>query len=244
MFLKVLGLRERETVKSAFARYVSHQVMDAVLSSGSAPTLAGERRKVTVLFSDIRGFTTAAEKLAPEVVVELLNQYFERMVEVIFKHGGTLDKFIGDGVMVIFGAPAEDNHQEEHAVRAALEMLKEVAALSAQWQKAYGFELKIGIGINTGSAIVGNIGSTKRLEYTAIGDTVNLASRLQAATKEQNTALLFSDFTHSGIRGVIASERLGAITIRGKSEPVTVYTAGASSEAQSNSLKDSNSQIS
>lgn len=223
--IMVAGLKERQTVKSAFARYVSHQVMDVVLRSGTPPAVIGERRKVTILFSDIRGFTTAAERLAPELVVELLNQYFERMVEIIFKYDGTLDKFIGDGVMVIFGAPTDDSRQEEKAVGAAIEMLREVSLLSAAWKQQYGIELRIGIGINTGNAIVGNVGSSKRLEYTAIGDTVNLASRLQAATKEQNASLLFSEFTFQGIRGVIPASRLGAISIRGKSEPVTVYTA-------------------
>lgn len=220
----VRGLRERETVKSAFARYVSHQVMEKVLNSGALPTVQGERRRVTILFSDIRGFTSLSEKLSPEAVVALLNEYFDKMVEIIFKHGGTLDKYMGDGIMVIFGAPAEDPYQEEHAVRAALEMQHEVAALSARWLKEYSVDVRIGVGINTGTAIVGNIGSSKRLEYTAIGDTVNLASRLEAATKEHHVGILLSEYTQQGIRGTIATSRVGAIAVRGKADPVTVYS--------------------
>jgi len=220
----VKGLRERETVKSAFARYVSHQVMDAVIKSGVAPVVQGERRKVTILFSDIRGFTSLSEKLPPEAVVALLNEYFEKMVEIIFRHGGTLDKYMGDGVMVIFGAPAEDVHQEEHAVRAAVEMQKEARALSETWEKNHGVQVKIGIGINTGNAIVGNIGSSQRFEYTAIGDTVNLASRLESATKEHKVGILLSEYTYQGIRGTISTTRVGAIPVRGKEDPVLVYS--------------------
>src|SRR5947209_3445506 len=150
------GLQERETVKTAFARYVSGQVLETVLSSGQMPTVTGTRRRVTVLFSDIRGFTGISERLRPEEVVELLNEYFERMVDVIFRHHGTLDKFIGDGLMVMFGAPVDDPDQEEHAVQAAIEMQQEVHQLCAKWELEGRGQIRIGIGINSGYAIVGN----------------------------------------------------------------------------------------
>jgi len=136
------GLGERDRVKTAFARYVSHQVMDSILDSKVDP-LKGDRRRISVLFCDLRGFTTISEGLTPEKVVQLLNEYFECMVEVVFRNHGTLDKFIGDGMMVIFGAPEDDPYQEEHAVKAAIEMQSELRALSVKW-KAEGLDLRIG----------------------------------------------------------------------------------------------------
>jgi len=127
------GLRERETIKRAFSGYISRQMMELITSKGELPALKGERRRITVLFSDIRGFTAMAEGMQPEEVVELLSEFFDRMVDVILRNQGTIDKFLGDGMMVIFGAPVDDQYQEEHAVRAALEMQRELEHLSAQW---------------------------------------------------------------------------------------------------------------
>lgn len=218
------GLKERETVKSAFARYVSQQVLDSVIHSGKEPSIRGDRRKITALFADIRGFTTLSESHSPEVVVEILNQYFDKMVDIIFKHHGTLDKFIGDGLMVIFGAPVDDQYQEQHAVLAALEMQLELGQLRGQWLKDHGIDLKIGIGINSGSAIVGNIGSSKRMEYTAIGDTVNLAARLESATKDVGVDILISDYTYLAVRGLFKTQKIGEIQVKGRSEPVVTYS--------------------
>jgi adenylate cyclase len=216
------GLAERERVKSAFARYVSHQVMDSILES-KIDTLTGDRRRVSVLFCDIRGFTTISEKLPPETVVQLLNEYFERMVEVVFRNNGTLDKFIGDGLMVIFGAPEDDPHQEEHALKTAIEMQQELRALAEKW-KPEGLNLRIGIGINSGPAIVGNIGSSRRMEYTAIGDTVNLASRLESATKELGVGILISEYTHNALRGSFRFRNMGSVHVKGRVEPVLTYS--------------------
>jgi adenylate cyclase len=216
------GLAERERVKSAFARYVSHQVMDSILES-KIDTLTGDRRRVSVLFCDIRGFTTIAERLSPEKVVQLLNEYFERMVEVVFRNNGTLDKFIGDGLMVIFGAPEDDPLQEEHALRTAIEMQEELRALAEKW-KPEGLNLRIGIGINSGPAIVGNIGSSRRMEYTAIGDTVNLASRLETATKELGVGILISEYTHNALRGSFRFRNMGSVHVKGRVEPVLTYS--------------------
>jgi len=217
------GLKERETVKSAFARYVSRQVMDSVLSSGQTPQVKGDRRKITVMFCDIRGFTSMSEQMRPEEVVALLNEYFERMVEIVFRNQGTLDKFIGDGMMVIFGAPADDPYQEEHALRAAEEMQRELRALSEKWQREGRPPIRIGIGINSGTAIVGNIGASERMEYTAIGDTVNLASRLQAATRDVNADILMSEYTYHALRGVVKANKIGPVQVKGRSEPVVTY---------------------
>jgi adenylate cyclase len=216
------GLGERDRVKSAFARYVSHQVMDSILDS-KVEMLAGDRRRISVLFCDIRGFTTISEGLPPEKVVQLLNEYFERMVEVVFRNNGTLDKFIGDGMMVIFGAPADDPYQEEHALKAAIEMQEELRNLAEKW-KPEGLNLRIGIGINSGPAIVGNIGSTRRMEYTAIGDTVNLASRLESATKELGVGILISEYTHNALRGSFRFRSMGSVHVKGRVDPVLTYS--------------------
>ncbi|HTC36563.1 MAG TPA: adenylate/guanylate cyclase domain-containing protein [Bryobacteraceae bacterium] len=216
------GLSERDRVKTAFARYVSHQVMDSILDS-KVDKLSGDRRRITVLFSDIRGFTTISEGLAPEKVVQLLNEYFEKMVEVVFRNKGTLDKFIGDGMMVIFGAPEDDEYQEENALKAALEMQSELRSVTEKWRPD-GLNLRIGIGINSGPAIVGNIGSSRRMEYTAIGDTVNLASRLESATKELGVGILISEYTHNALRGSFRFKNMGAVQVKGRVDPVLAYS--------------------
>lgn len=216
------GLGERDRVKSAFARYVSHQVMDSILDS-KVDVLKGDRRRISVLFCDIRGFTTISEGLPPEKVVQLLNEYFECMVEVVFRNHGTLDKFIGDGMMVIFGAPEDDPYQEEHALTAAIEMQAELRSLAEKW-KPEGLNLRIGIGINSGPAIVGNIGSTRRMEYTAIGDTVNLASRLESATKELGVGILISEYTHNALRGSFRFRSMGSVHVKGRVDPVLTYS--------------------
>jgi adenylate cyclase len=202
--------------------------MESVLKSdGSAIQLSGDRRRISVLFSDIRGFSTISENLPPEKVVKLLNDYFERMVDVVFRNKGTLDKFIGDGLMVIFGAPEDDAYQEEHALRTALEMQHELELMAANWEPE-GIRIRVGIGINSGPAVVGNIGSSRRMEYTAIGDTVNLASRLESATKDFGVGILVSEYTYNAVRGAFSFKPMGAVQVRGRSEPVLAYSLGES----------------
>jgi adenylate cyclase len=220
-------LSERERVKAAFARYVSQQVVDSILDSDAGVKLSGDRRRISVLFCDIRGFTTISENLPPEKVVQLLNEYFECMVEVVFRNKGTLDKFIGDGMMVIFGAPEDDPYQEEHALKAAIEMQAELQKLADKWRPE-GLNLRIGIGINSGPAIVGNIGSSRRMEYTAIGDTVNLASRLESATKELGVGILLSEYTHNALRGSFRFKNMGSVHVKGRNEPVLTYSIDVS----------------
>jgi len=217
------GLSERDRVKTAFARYVSQQVMDSVLSSNTGGLgMRGDRRRISVLFSDIRGFSKMSERMPPEKVVQLLNEYFEVMVEVIFRNQGTLDKFMGDGLMAIFGAPENDPYQEEHALKAAVEMQQELEKLQQKWSPE-GIQIRIGIGIHSGPAIVGNIGSSRRMEYTAIGDTVNVASRLESATKDLGVSIVVSEHTYYGAKGAFPFRSLGSINIRGREEPLTVY---------------------
>jgi adenylate cyclase len=222
-------LGERDRVKAAFARYVSRQVMNSILDSGADIQLRGNRKRISVLFCDIRGFTSISENLPPEKVVELLNDYFESMVEIVFRHKGMLDKFMGDGMMVIFGAPEEDPYQEENALKTAIEMQAELQKLSDRWRPE-GLDLRIGIGINSGPAIVGNIGSSQRMEYTAIGDTVNLASRLETATKELGVGILLSEYTYHAVRGSFRFKNMGPVHIRGRNDPVLTYSVEGSGE--------------
>lgn len=218
------GLRERERLKTNFARYVSSQVLDKILQNETTTKVEGERRKITVLFSDIRQFTLLAESLPPEQVVAILNEYFDRMIDVIFNHFGTLDKFIGDGIMVEFGTPLDDPQQEDHAVNAAFGMLEALKKLNDEWKaQNKPTQLKIGIGIHTGLAIVGNIGSEKRLEYTAIGDTVNVAARLEQLTKQLQQDILISETTYMALQRKYVCRNLGLIQLPGRSEPIHVF---------------------
>jgi len=216
-------LGERERMKTAFARYVSHQVMDSILASDKDMGLSGDRRRITVLFCDIRGFSSMPEQMPPGKVVQLLNEYFEQMVEVIFRNNGTPDKFIGDGIMVIFGAPEDDPYQEERALKTAIEMQRELRRLRKKWE-GEGLSIRVGIGINSGPAIVGNIGSSRRMEYTAIGDTVNLASRLETATKDLGVGILISEYTYNAVRGSFPFRNTGSVHVRGRSETGQTYS--------------------
>jgi adenylate cyclase len=218
------GLKERERLKLNFVRYVSQHVMEKILSSEAIAKLEGERRKITVLFSDIRGFTMIAEHLPPEEVVALLNEYFTAMIDIIFKHHGTLDKFIGDGIMVEFGAPLDDALQERNAVDTAIAMQQEMKKLKVVWEKRGKPPLKIGIGIHTGQAVVGNIGSDVRMEYTAVGDTVNVAARLEQMTKVIDQPILISETTYMAVKEHFKFKNLGSKVLPGREEPIVIYT--------------------
>jgi adenylate cyclase len=219
----VEGLRQRDMLKGVFARYVSDQILKSVLEHGQQPNLKGERRKITVLFSDIRNFTALSEQLSPEDVVSLLNEYFEAMVDIVFTHKGMLDKFMGDGMMAVFGAPEDDPYQEEHAIMAGLEMLRTLKQLCDKWKHGKDMAISCGIGINSGIAVVGNIGSQKHMEYTAIGDTVNLAYHIESLTKETGHSLLVSDYTYVSVRNQFDFRRIENLAIKGRRESVVVY---------------------
>lgn len=227
------GLQERERLKMSFARYVSNYILDQILKSETPLKLEGERRKVTVLFSDIRQFTMLAEKLPPEGVVAILNEYFEKMLEIIFRNYGTLDKFIGDGIMAEFGAPLDDPYQEKHAVITAIEMQRELELLCQKWEKEGKPRIQMGVGVHTGDAVVGNIGSEKRTEYTAIGDTVNVASRLEQLTKTLKVPILVSETTFVSLQDHFKHKNLGPILLPGRAEPITVYAIYSNEEEPS-----------
>jgi len=217
------GLQQRDVFKGTLVRYMSGQLADKIISSGKMPDLKGERRKITVLFADVRGFTSLSEKLAPEDVFSLLNDYFDKMIDEICKNHGMLNKFMGDGLMAVFGALDEDPYQEENAIKAALGMRNVLEGMRERFQAERQVDLKIGIGINTGIALVGNIGSNQRMEFTAIGDTVNLGSRLESATKELGTDIIVSEYTYVAARTKFQFRPLGQIAIRGRENPVTAY---------------------
>lgn len=218
------GIRERDWLKRNFSRYVSHYIMEKILQSETPLKLEGQRKKVTVLFSDIRGFTYLAEHMSPEQVVALLNQYFEIMLEVIFKYMGTLDKFIGDGIMVEFGSPLEDDLQERHALLTSIEMQEKLLELCEKWKEENKPQFKIGIGIHTGEAIIGNIGTEKRMEYTAIGNTVNIAAHLEKLTKKYNVMVITSEQTQQVVRDEFDFEFKDEVEIKDCKEKVRIYT--------------------
>jgi adenylate cyclase len=215
-----VGLQQRENLKNTLVRFVSSHVAENILQSGEMPELKGERRKITVLFSDVRGFTTLSERFAPEQVVALLNDYFDKMVEAVLANHGTVDKFIGDGLMAIFGAPGDDTFQEEHAIQAALSMREAMKELTERWTN---LDFRIGIGINTGIAVVGNIGSKDRMQYTAVGDTVNLSARIESATKELHTDIAVSEYTYVAARSRFHMRELNTIQVKGRTDSVRVY---------------------
>ena len=171
----------------------------------------------------MRGFTTLAENLTPEEMVEILNRYFTKMIDIIFKYGGTLDKFIGDAIMAMFGAPASTGDDPGNAVMAAIEMQESLIAFNEEQTKLGKPPLKVGIGINSGIVVVGNIGSDQRMEYTAIGDSVNLASRLEGANKEYGTHIMISEWTQEKVNTKIISRELDLIRVKGKERPVKVF---------------------
>nr|WP_281272378.1 adenylate/guanylate cyclase domain-containing protein [Paenibacillus sambharensis] len=214
--------RERTRVTEVFGRFVPPSVVSELLASGVDVKAGGQRRDVSVVFADIRGFTSMSEKLQPEEVIQVLNEYLDLCTRAVFAWNGTLDKFIGDGVMAIFGAPAVLPNHAEQAVRAALQMKREAAALERRCMERFGMPVTFGIGIHSGPAVVGNVGSEAlRLDYTAIGDTVNLAARLESAAKAGQ--ILVSREAAERISGIFRLEDLGEIVVKGKAKPVHIY---------------------
>lgn len=231
-YLGILGLRltgeerERAHLQQIFGRYVSGEVVEKLLASGKQPDLGGEAFTVTVLFSDIRNFTTFSESLQPQEVVEMLNTYFSRACEPILEQGGMVDKFIGDAVMAVFGAPASQPDHARRAVAAALAMVEQAREFRAWMAQRFphrgGNDFHIGIGLHSGEAVVGNIGSPTRFEFTAIGDTVNLASRLEGLTKELGWAIIASEAAiQAAGPGVVLGGRQ-EVRVKGRQEPVVV----------------------
>jgi adenylate cyclase len=215
--------REKRRVTRLFGRYVSKDVFDHLMADPAMARLGGERRDMTVLFSDIRGFTSASERHDAEAIVQQLNEYFTAMVQVLFRHQGTLDKFVGDMVMGLFGAPVSDTEHADHAVDAAIDMMRTLDELNVRWARDGRPRLDIGIGINSGEMIVGNIGSHEIMSYTVIGDAVNLGARLESLNKDYGTRILIGEETKRRLKGSVRTREIGAVTVKGKTQPVTVF---------------------
>jgi len=215
--------RDKRLIKKMFSRYVSKDVFDQLVANPSLAALGGARRNMTVLFSDIRGFTTMSEKGTPEDVVSQLNELFTRMVAVVFEHRGTVDKFVGDMVMALYGAPLDDEDHADHAVQTSLAMIRTLQAMNGEWQSAGKPTLDIGIGVNTGDMVAGNIGSDTIMSYTVIGDAVNLGARLESLNKEYGTRIIISEFTKARLKGQYDIHPLGAVVVKGKTGPVMIF---------------------
>ena len=214
-------IRKYSNLKEMFSRYVARPVVEKISNADDMLSLRGEKRAISILFSDIRGFTSMTEQLEPTDVVATLNAYFSCMIDVIYYYEGTLDKFLGDGIMCIFGAPLD---QPDHAIRAArtaLAMQRALLNFNRQQTESGKQTLEVGIGINSGDAVVGNVGSEKRLEYTAIGDNVNLAARLQAIA--QGGQILLSASTYQAIQPLAQVAKLQPVRVKGKMHEVQVY---------------------
>jgi adenylate cyclase len=215
-------ISSEKRVKSTMARYMDPSIADQLLAAG-AEILGGKSVTATVLFSDIRGFTTLTEELGPHATVSMLNEYFEVMVECIQKEGGMLDKFIGDAIMAAFGIPVGHDDDEDRAVRAAVAMIRSLGAWNVTRVNEGKKPVNIGIGLNTDNVVSGNIGSKKRMDFTIIGDGVNLAARLESACKQYAARILISEFTYRKLRGTYRAREIDLVVVKGKTRPVAVY---------------------
>jgi adenylate cyclase len=215
--------RERKRVHGAFAQYVAPSVIKQLLDRPELMRLGGEERELTAMFSDIRNFTGISEGMTPAALVDLLNEHLSEMTEVIFYYWGTLDKYIGDSIMAFWGAPYPQPDHGERACQAGLEMLRTLKKAQARWQAQGKPNLNIGIGINTGPMLVGNMGSKRRFNFTVMGDNVNLASRLEGLNKTFGTRLIVSETTYQFVQNKMLGRELDWIRVKGKVRPVTIY---------------------
>lgn len=209
-------------LKGTLARYMTKEVADRLLSGGES-LLGGKIQEATVLFSDIRSFTTLSETLGAEETVSMLNEYFTIMVDILFDHGGILDKYIGDAMMAVFGTPFATGRDEDNAVTAAVDMMRALYAFNLDRARRGKQTINIGIGVNTNPVVVGNIGSLRRMDYTCIGDGVNLAARLESACKTYRTNLLISEFTRAKLKDDYVLREVDLIQVKGKTEPVSMF---------------------
>jgi adenylate cyclase len=215
--------REKKKIRNAFQYYLTSSVINEMLKDPTKLKLGGDRKDLTVLFSDIRGFTTISEKLTPEELVRLLNEYFTAMTKVVFKYEGLLDKYMGDAIMAVFGAPLDQPDHPQRACFTALGMLDELHRLQKKWQEEGRPVLNIGVGVNTGDMVVGNMGSEMRFNYTVMGDMVNLGSRLEGINKEYGSNIIISEFTYKAIKEAMCCRELDWVRVKGKKLPVKIY---------------------
>lgn len=215
--------RAKRKVRGAFGQYVAPGVVKLLLDQPELLRLGGEEKTLTAMFSDIRGFTALSEGLSPSALVDCLNEYFTEMTQVIFRNWGTLDKYIGDAIMAFWGSPYPQVDHAERACRAALEMIEALKNLQERWRAQGRAEINIGVGINTGAMVVGNMGSKNRFNFTIMGDEVNLASRLEGTNKEFGTRLIISENTYQAASHIVVARELDLIRVKGKMKPVRIY---------------------
>ncbi|OGD25922.1 MAG: hypothetical protein A2V57_09185 [Candidatus Aminicenantes bacterium RBG_19FT_COMBO_65_30] len=215
--------RQRRFIKSAFRYYLSPQVIDRVLDNPSLLRLGGERREITAFFSDVAGFTSISEGLSPEALVGLLNAYLSEMTDIILDLGGTLDKYEGDAIIAFWNAPVDQPDHALRACRAALRCQKRLAERREDFRNQYGHEVRMRVGVNSGPAVVGNMGSERRFDYTAMGDTMNLASRLEGAGKLYGVSILVGEETERRVHAEILAREVDVIRVVGKNQPVRIF---------------------
>jgi len=215
--------RERKKVRGAFQYYLNASVVEQMLKDPEKLKLGGEKKDLTVLFSDIRGFTSISEHMTPERLVKFLNEYLTKMTDIVFKYDGLLDKYMGDAIMAIWGAPLDQSDHPLRACYTALEMVEELRLLQQRWATEGMPRMNIGIGINAGPMVVGNMGSERRFDYTVMGDSVNLGSRLEGLNKLYGTNIIISEMTYERVREEILGRELDLVRVKGKDQPVKIY---------------------
>jgi len=217
-------ITSEKRVKSTMSRYMSREVVERLLSGGDS-VLGGNAQEVTVLFSDVRRFTSIAEQLGARETVAMLNEYLTEMVDVVLSHGGVLDKYIGDAIMALFGVPFRGDNDADNAMAVAIDMMAALRQFNARRKAKGQYPFEIGVGLNTGEMVAGNIGSPKRMEYTVIGDNVNLAARLESATKQYGVGILASQMTVDALKKKPLLRTVDLVKVKGKARPVAVYEA-------------------
>ncbi len=215
--------REKKKIRGAFGYYVSDSVVNEMLKNPDKLKLGGDKKELSVLFSDIRGFTSISEAMEPEELVQLLNEYLTVMTNIVFKYEGTLDKYIGDALMAIYGAPLDQEDHPRRACESALDMMEGLEELNRKWVGEGKKPLEVGVGINTGMMMVGNMGSDQRFDYTVMGDAVNLASRLEGANKSYRTHILISESTYEMVKDDFVCMELDSVRVKGKRLPVRIF---------------------
>lgn len=215
--------KQKKFITGAFSRYIAPDVIDQILENPESLELGGENRPITIFFSDVAGFSGISEKLTPPELVALLNEYLSEMTDIIISHGGTIDKYEGDAIMAFYGAPQSYPDHELRACLAAIDMKTRLGEMQEHWRATGQHELYVRMGMNTGDAVVGNMGSRMRMDYTAMGDSVNLASRLEGANKFYSTTAMISQFTYEAVKDQVETRKLDTIRVVGKSEAIVIY---------------------
>jgi adenylate cyclase len=219
--------RDKRNLRRSFSLYLAPEIVDRMIESEKAPELGGEERVITVYFSDVADFTTLSEGLSPKELVAIMNAYFTAMTDIVMAHGGYVDKYIGDAIVAVFGAPHFDADHALHAVEASLACCAKLAELNADGTSFFGRRLGMRIGLNTGETLVGNIGSRRKFNYTVMGDTVNLASRLEGQNKRYGTVILAAEATVSAVGPTIAFRRIDRVQVKGRAQEIDIFTPEA-----------------